>query len=138
LLLQTWTDITSNFAPCQLITYEWIQSGEFSLAAYSGNVYIAFVYTSTTEGAATWEVDDVRITGYLLPGSDASLSDLMVDGTTIASFDAATLSYEMTIEASVTTPPAVTYTTTDATATAVVNNAADLSGDAQPGQQQWS
>jgi hypothetical protein len=124
-----WTDITSNFA-LSADNYEWIQSGEFSLAAYTGNVYIAFVYTSTTEGAATWEVDDVRITGYLLPGSDASLSDLKVDGTTIASFDAATLSYEMTIEASVTTPPAVTYSTTDATATAVVNNAADLSGDA--------
>lgn len=124
-----WTDITSNFA-FSADNYEWVQSGAFSLAAYSGNVYVAFVYTSNTEGAATWEVDDVRITGYLLPGSDASLSDLKVDGTTIASFDAATLSYEMTIEASVTTPPAVTYTTTDATATAVVNNATDLSGDA--------
>jgi hypothetical protein len=125
----TWTDITSNFA-LSADNYEWIQSGEFSLSAYSGNVYIAFVYTSTTAGAATWEVDDVRITGYLLPGSDASLSDLKVDGTTVTSFDAATLSYEMILEASVTTPPAVTYTTTDPTATAVVTNATDLTGNA--------
>jgi hypothetical protein len=125
----TWTDITSNFA-FSADNFEWVQSGAYSLDAYSGNVYIAFVYTSTTEGAATWEVDDVRITGYLLPGSDASLSDLKIDGTTIASFDASTLSYQMTIEASVTTPPAITATTTDATASAVVNNATDLAGDA--------
>jgi hypothetical protein len=125
----TWTDITSNFA-FSAVNYEWVQSGAFSLAEYSGNVYVAFVYTSTTAGAATWEVDDVRITGYLLPGSDASLSDLKVDGTTITSFDAATLSYEMALEASVTAPPAVTYTTTDATATAVIYNAANLAGDA--------
>ena len=125
----TWTDITSNFS---FSTGSWqsVNSGEFDLSAYTGNVYIAFVYESTADASATWEVDDVRITGYLLPGSDASLSDLKVDGTTIASFDAATLSYEMTIEATVTTPPTVTYTTTDATATAVVNNATDLAGAA--------
>jgi len=125
----TWTDITSNFA-LSADNYDWIQSGDFSLAAFTGNIYIAFVYTSTTAGAATWEVDDVRITGYLLPGSDASLTDLKVDGTTIASFDAATLSYEMIIESSVTTPPAVFVTTTDPTATAVIYNAANLAGDA--------
>jgi len=126
----TWTDITSQFA-YSTGTYTWTPSGEFSLNSYSNTVYVAFVYKSnTTDGAAAWEIDNFKITGYLLPGSDASLSDLKVDGTTIASFDAATLSYEMTIEATVTTPPTVTYTTTDATATAVVNNATDLAGAA--------
>ncbi|HRW27952.1 MAG TPA: choice-of-anchor J domain-containing protein, partial [Bacteroidales bacterium] len=125
----TWTDITSNFA-FSSGSYAWTSSGDYSLDAYTGEVYIAFVYTSTSEGAATWEVDNVRITGYLLPGSDATLSDLKVDGATIESFDPATLSYEMILDASVTTPPAVTFTTTDATATAVVTDATNLAGDA--------
>ncbi|NLD63911.1 MAG: DUF5017 domain-containing protein, partial [Bacteroidales bacterium] len=125
----TWTDITSNFA-LSTGSFAWTSSGDYSLDAYTGEVYIAFVYTSTSEGAATWEVDNVRITGYLLPGSDATLSDLKVDGATLESFDPATLSYEMILDASVTTPPAVTFTTTDATATAVVTDATDLAGDA--------
>ncbi len=125
----TWTDITSNFA-FSAANFEWVPSGEFSLAAYTGAVYVAFVYTSTTAGAATWEIDNIRITGYLLSGSDASLSDLSVDGTTIGSFDPAILAYTMVLESSVTEPPSVTYTTTDANATAIVTNATDLSGDA--------
>ena len=125
----SWTDITSSFT---LSTggFAWVSSGDYSLDAYTGEVYLAFVYTSTTEGAATWEVDDFRVTGYLPAGSDASLADLMVEGTTIDGFDAAKLSYEMIIEASVTDPPAVTYETTDPTATAVVTDATDLTGDA--------
>ncbi len=127
---EDWTDITSNFA-LSTGSYTWVASGDFSMAAYTGDIFIAFVYTSTTEGAATWEIDNFKVTGYLLPGSDASLSDLKVDGTTITSFAPATLTYEMTLEATVTTPPAVTYTTTDPTATAVVTNATDLAGNAE-------
>lgn len=125
----TWTDITANFS---LSTGNWlsVNSGEFSLSAYSGNVYVAFVFESTAVASATWEVDDVRITGYLLPGHDASLSDLKVEGTTVTSFDAATLSYEIILEASVTTPPAIIPTTTDPSATVVVTNATDLTGSA--------
>lgn len=125
----SWTDITSSFA---LSTggFAWVSSGDYSLDAYTGEVYLAFVYTSTTEGAATWEVDDFRVTGYLLPGSDATLSDLLVDDLTVTSFDPATFSYTVTLEASVTVPPTVTYVTTDVTATAVVTNATDLTGDA--------
>lgn len=60
----TWTDITSQF---ELSTggYNWNASGEYALSSYSGKVYIAFVYTSTTEGAAGWEVDDFLVTGYV-------------------------------------------------------------------------
>ncbi|MDF1560877.1 MAG: DUF5017 domain-containing protein [Bacteroidales bacterium] len=125
----TWTDITSQFS-YSAGSYAWASSGDFSLDAYAGNIYVAFVYTSSETSSAKWEVDDFKITGYLPAGSDASLSDLMVEGTTIDGFDAAKLSYEMIIEASVTDPPAVTYTTTDPTATAVVTNATDLAGDA--------
>lgn len=125
----TWTDITSNF---NFSTGSWqsVNSGEFNLAAFSGTVYIAFLYESAADAAATWEVDDVKITGYLIPGSDASLSDLKADGVTVPSFDPATLTYEMVLEASVTAVPVVTYTTTDPTASIILTNATNLSGDA--------
>ncbi|NLX28441.1 MAG: DUF5017 domain-containing protein [Bacteroidales bacterium] len=60
----TWTDITSSFE-FSSGSYNWKASGEYALSAYSGKVYIAFVYTSTTEGAAGWEVDDFLVTGYV-------------------------------------------------------------------------
>ncbi|MEZ5018535.1 MAG: DUF5017 domain-containing protein [Bacteroidales bacterium] len=125
----TWSDITSNFS-FSADNFEWVSSGDYSLSSYTNNIYIAFVYTSTTAGAATWEVDDVKITGYLLPGSDASLVDLSVDGTTVASFDPGTLAYEMVLEASVTAPPAVMGITADPSAFISIGNATDLAGDA--------
>jgi hypothetical protein len=125
----TWTDISSNFS---FSTGSWasVNSGEFSLEAYTGTVYIAFVYESTTSEASTWEVDDVLITGYLLPGSDATLSDLKVDDVTIAGFDAAVLGYSYIMEADWSTTPVVTFTTTDVSATAELAGPADLNGDA--------
>lgn len=43
---------------------DWISSGNVDLSAFLGkNVRIAFKYTSTTAGAATWEVDDFKIKG---------------------------------------------------------------------------
>jgi len=125
----TWTDITSNFS---FSTGGWlsVNSGEFNLAAFTGTVYIAFLYESTADAAATWEVDDVKITGYLIPGSDASLVDLSVDGVTVPSFDPATLSYEMVLEASVTTPPVVMGIHADPSAFITIENATNLAGDA--------
>jgi hypothetical protein len=127
----TWTDITAQFSYSGG-SYAWVASGDFSLDAYTEGIYVAFKYvsTATTNGAAGWEVDDFKVTGYLLPGSDATLSDLLVDGTTIDSFDPGTLTYEYVLEASVTTPPAVTCSTSDDGATAVVTDATDLTGDA--------
>lgn len=60
----TWTDITSQFE-FSTGSYNWKASGDYDLSAYTGKVYIAFVYTSTTEGAAGWEVDDFLVTGYV-------------------------------------------------------------------------
>jgi hypothetical protein len=60
----TWTDITASFT-YSAGSFTFVPSGEFSLAAYTGKVYIAFVYESTTAQAATWEVDDFLVTGYL-------------------------------------------------------------------------
>ncbi len=60
----TWTDITSQFE-FSTGSYNWKASGDYDLSAYTGKVYIAFVYTSTTEGAAGWEIDDFLVTGYV-------------------------------------------------------------------------
>lgn len=59
----TWNDISSNFT-FSTGNFAFVPSGEFSLSAYTGKVYIAFVYESTTTQAATWEFDDFLITGY--------------------------------------------------------------------------
>ncbi len=59
----TWTDITSNFTYSPE-SFTFTPSGELSLAAYTGKVYIAFVYESTLTQAATWEIDDFLVTGY--------------------------------------------------------------------------
>jgi hypothetical protein len=125
----TWTDISSEFSYSGG-GYAWVESGSFDLSAYSGTVYIAFRYLSNpTDGAATWQVDDFLLTGFLVPGSDATLADLQVDGTTIGGFEASKVNYTYELPAGTTTVPTVTYTTTDENATAVVTEATDLSGD---------
>ncbi|MEA3476819.1 MAG: choice-of-anchor J domain-containing protein, partial [Bacteroidota bacterium] len=57
----TWTDLTWNMSPG---SWEWTSSGDIDLSAVNGTaVYLAFKYTSTTAGSATWELDDVLVTG---------------------------------------------------------------------------
>lgn len=60
----TWTDITSSFE-FSGGSFAWKPSGEYKITTASGNAYVAFVYESTTEGAAAWEVDDFLVTGFL-------------------------------------------------------------------------
>lgn len=62
------------------------------------------------------------------PGSDATLSDIKVDGTTVAGFDPATLTYGVELPYGTTVVPTVTTTTTDMNANAVVTPAASLPG----------
>ena len=126
----TWTDISSSVT-LSTGNWTWTPSGEVDLSSYSGTVYIAFKYTSNpTDGASTYEIDDFKVTGVLPEGSDATLSDLTVDGTTIEAFDAAVLDYTVTLPAGTTTVPTVGYTLNDPGATAVQTDATDLTGDA--------
>lgn len=62
------------------------------------------------------------------PGSDATLSDLQVNGETIEGFSPAILSYSLELPTGTTEVPEVTATTTDPLASNVVNNAAALPG----------
>ena len=64
------------------------------------------------------------------PSSDATLSDLKVDGTTISGFDANTTSYNYTIAAGVTTIPTVSATATNTNAQVAITQATSVTGQA--------
>jgi len=122
-----WTPITATLATTFSV---WTESGSIDLSAYSGNIYIAFKYLSTVVGGAPeYRIDDFKVTGYLIPGSDATLSDLTMDAVTITGFDPAIMNYTIELPMGTTTVPVVAYTVTDASATAVITNATDLNGD---------
>ena len=61
-------------------------------------------------------------------GSDVTLSDLTVDGSTVAGFGAGLTSYGVELPSGTTTVPTVAATTTDAGASAVVTAAASIPG----------
>lgn len=64
-------------------------------------------------------------------GSDANLSDLQVDGTTLTGFSGAILTYDYDLPSGTTTVPQITsVTTTDSNATYVITQATALPGDA--------
>ncbi len=64
-----WIDITDAF-DYSSGNYEWVESGQVNIIdevgdfANAGNSwYVAFVYTSNTEAASSWEIDYVKVTG---------------------------------------------------------------------------
>lgn len=63
----TWTQITTaNFPVWTTGSFTpWTSSGGIDISSYSGNsnFRIAFKYNSTTAGAASWEVDNVKVIG---------------------------------------------------------------------------
>lgn len=63
-------------------------------------------------------------------GHDASLSDLLVDGTTVDEFDPDTTTYNVELPAGTAIVPAVTFTLNDSAASADVTDAATLPGTA--------
>jgi hypothetical protein len=68
---------------------------------------------------------------YKLPtpaGSDATLSDLKVDGETVAGFAPTVLTYNVELPFGTETVPSVTATATDTLASLVINDAAELPG----------
>ncbi len=59
----TWVELTEEFT-FSGGSFEWISSGSLNLDIYSHQtLYLAFKYTSTTDGAAKWEVDNLLVTG---------------------------------------------------------------------------
>lgn len=61
-----WEDITDAFDFSQG-DYEWVESGTLLISdVIPGHYHIAFVYYSTDEAAASWEIDYVKMTGRTL------------------------------------------------------------------------
>lgn len=66
----TWVDITDAF-DFSTGDYEWVESGVLIIdEVIPGHYHFAFVYTSTTEAAASWEIDYVRLIGKALVSVD--------------------------------------------------------------------
>jgi len=98
--------------------------------------------TSITNGAALPGATNVVVTAndgvtqltYMVnftiapPSTDATLSDLTVDGATVEGFDAATLTYTVDLLHGTTVVPAVGATTSYAHASTVITNASALPG----------
>lgn len=62
----TWIDVSAqmSWSPGQ---FNWIYSEDFLLSEYSGNIiYVAFVYLSDENEAATWGLDNVKISDFPL------------------------------------------------------------------------
>ena len=64
-----WEDITDAF-DYSTGNYEWVESGALDVSDIVGNhsFYIAFIYTSSDEAAASWEIDYVKVTGQHMVG----------------------------------------------------------------------
>ncbi|MCF8379544.1 MAG: choice-of-anchor J domain-containing protein [Bacteroidales bacterium] len=57
----TWTSLPYTMSPG---SWTWTSSGEIDLSGFNGQaVYVAFHFTSTTAASATWEIDDITISG---------------------------------------------------------------------------
>ncbi|MCD4694701.1 MAG: choice-of-anchor J domain-containing protein, partial [Bacteroidales bacterium] len=57
----TWTNLSYSMSSGG---FTWTSSGDVDLSGFEGNaVYVAFFFTSTNDGSATWELDEISITG---------------------------------------------------------------------------
>jgi len=69
----TWTDLNATFPGAGSDT--WTQTPSVNLSAFKGTkVYVAFVYTSTTTGAARWTLDDISLTNSATPPAPTILT----------------------------------------------------------------
>lgn len=60
----TWTQVTGFTLDTNTGSYIWTASGAIDISSYTGStINLGYKYTSTTSGATTWEVDNVKIIG---------------------------------------------------------------------------
>lgn len=89
-----------------------------------------YIVITGTERNLTWgySIYEIEVEGAVEAGKDASLTDLTVDGATIADFSAGTMSYVYGLTSDITVVPTVAVTLSDATATTVITDATALPG----------
>ncbi len=75
-----WSDITAGFIFPETGTWDFNSSGSADITEYAaGQVYLAFVYNSSVDDAATWEVDNTIVLGVLGTGiSNNTINELTV------------------------------------------------------------
>lgn len=97
--------------------------------AFNFDMVSIFFNFGTVGSDKVYYWDNVVFVTGAAASDDATLSDLMVDGTTVTGFDAATTAYIVELAAGTATVPAVTATATDATnATVDITAAAAIPG----------
>jgi hypothetical protein len=64
----TWTELSANFPNSSSGNYNWIPSGQISLAEFVGNVSVAFKYKGSGTESTSITIDDVVISGGGGPG----------------------------------------------------------------------
>jgi trimeric autotransporter adhesin len=75
----TWTNLDGRFpAPSSNI---WTMSDSISLAGFAvPNVFIAWVYTSSTTAAARWTLDDISVRGSCIPPTHQATGLILTPG----------------------------------------------------------
>ena len=107
---------------------EWV-SVDIPLTHYVPPVNLADVFQFKVDGNGTVYFDNLYFwKNPTAVGTDASLSDLKVDGTTVPGFLPTILSYSVELPIGTVTVPVVTATTNDPEAEYMVNDAAALPG----------
>lgn len=72
----TWTDFSDQVTwPTGNPFFEWTHSGYVDVFLNSDDFYVAFVYYSTEEESATWEVDNIMVGGELAVGISGSTKE---------------------------------------------------------------
>lgn len=113
-----------------IVAGSW-NSYDIPLTAFTG-VPMNNIYQLKFDGQAgvspsTIYLDNIYFYSSALPGNDATLSDLKVNGTTVAGFSPSTLSYNSVI-ANGSPLPTLAGTTTDPNASIVINQATSVPG----------
>jgi len=57
-----WTELTATLPTSGNANYEWVESGDVSLAQFTGNVAIAFKYVGSDSESTAIQIDDVVVT----------------------------------------------------------------------------
>ncbi len=71
----TWTDLSSQ-ASFSDGNWNSVPSGDIDLLNWMGkDVYIAFQFTNTSSASATWEVDDILVTGSVANAVDTAIAE---------------------------------------------------------------
>ena len=123
-LISTGSSGETKYALDVTTTGEW-NSVDIPLTAFTA-VDLTVVDQMKFDGNGTIRLDNMYFWKVSILSTDASLSDLTVDGSTIANFGASTSSYSVELPAG--TVPTVAATPTDTNATVVVTDATSIPG----------